>query len=358
MNNAHFFSEATRIAEQGRGLVSPNPLVGAVLVRDGTIIAKDCHRKFGENHAERNLLEKFQEHILPTDVLYVTLEPCCHQGKTPPCTDIILVKAVKKIVVGLQDPNPLVNGKGIEFLQKHGVQVTMMEDRQLQKELFWQNRFFFTWIRKKRPWVTLKIAQTLDGRITPRQGLRTRLTGKESMNHMLATRAEYDVVLVGANTVIVDNPHLTARDSDGKLLPHQPRAVILDAVLSIPTESQVARSGTLLFRSQQSPKQDQLKEKGVTVIQVDAAPDGLLDLRGVLTNLAAQNIASVFVEGGPTVWSSFLREGLADELMIYFAPKVMGNGLSTFNNLGFNASRLKFRELKTIENDILWHGYF
>lgn len=402
---------AMSLAERGRGFVSPNPVVGALLLRNGKIIAQDWHRKFGEGHAEWNLLTKFRGKVRPTDVLVVTLEPCCHTGKkTPPCTDSIVKQGVKNVLVGMVDPNPEVKGKGIKMLRNAGMNVEVIcpvlssrictdarflrsrrrpervrrrrtsrigrndrigfEMAQVVQQLFFQNRFYFTWITKQRPWVTLKIAQTLDGRITPKLGQKFWLTGKKARAHAHATRAHYDAILVGANTVIVDNPRLTARKADGSLLPHHPRAVILDHDLCISITSHVVRPGTLIIVGKDAKLKPSrihaFQKKGVELISVNpSAPlragtdrQNFLNLHQVLKALAERNIASLLVEGGPRVWSSFLREGLVDELNLYLSPKVMGEGVTAFYDLEFLSKKFKFQDMKVLGHDIFLGGVF
>lgn len=399
-----FMKRAMKLAERGRGFVSPNPVVGAVLVRGGKIIAEDWHRKFGEGHAERNLLEKKEkgkdkrkkEKIGSRDVLYVTLEPCCHTNKkTEPCTDIILKSGVKKVVVGMLDPNPEVSGRGVKLLRKNGVEVVVLEEEvrnskheirnkpqfqnskatnyQLQttnlqgllEELKWQNRFFFTWVRERKPWVALKIAQTLDGRVTRHPGEQLWLTGDESRKHVHEMRAQFDAILVGVKTVIADDPELTVRlaapVAQIASVPRNdssPRVVILDAALSIPLESKVVRPGTIIFCGRQfrrrKTRKEQLIDKGCIVLEADTDAQGFLNLREILAELAARGIASLYVEGGPTIWSSFVREGLANELMVYFAPKFLGDGvasLETIHELSVQNSSVRFRQMKVLGGD-------
>ncbi len=349
-----FLKQCMKLAEKGRGSVSPNPVVGSVLVRKGKIIAQDYHRKYGEGHAERNLLSKFKGKILPSDVLVVTLEPCVHRNKkTPLCTDIILEKKVKNVVIGLRDPNPEVSGKGIQMLKKAGIEIRLVQERALTQQLVWQNRFFFTWIQKRRPWVALKIAQSLDGRITFDRGQQLWLTGKKAKEHVQKMRAAFDAILVGVKTVITDNP---------KLL--ETRPIILDAALSTPLSSHVVRPGTIIFCSRnirrRGTRKNQLIEKGVQIIEIDADKSGFLNLHQVLSKLGAMGISSLYVEGGSSVWSSFLRQGLADELMMYIAPKVLGEGVGTFGHLTpFQGEMgLKFRGMKILGDDVYWNGYF
>jgi len=419
MEDIEFMRRAMKLAEKGRGFVSPNPMVGAVLVRKGKIIAEDWHRKFGEGHAERNLLGKDRKDrndrkdrkdlkIQAGDVLYVTLEPCCHTNKkTKPCVDIILEKGVKKVVVGLLDPNPEVSGKGVKLLREKGVEVVVLEESchcegvrvkrkgdrgnlhdSIQKgtvnsrllrqarndsavcffldQLRWQNRFFFKWVRDRKPWVTLKIAQTLDGRIVRKRGESLWLTGEESREHVHQKRADYDALLVGVKTIIADDSRLTVRDKKNVPLAHQPRTIILDAALSIPMTAAVVRPGTILFRGRQfqrrASRKLQLVEKGVEVLEVDTNEAGYLHLGQILDELAARGIASLYVEGGPSVWSSFLKEGYVDELMFYFAPKFLGEGVETleFADGGseFGVMKIQFREMKVLGEDVYWQGSF
>jgi diaminohydroxyphosphoribosylaminopyrimidine deaminase/5-amino-6-(5-phosphoribosylamino)uracil reductase len=372
---------AAELAEQGRGLVSPNPVVGAVLVRDGEIIAEDWHRKFGEGHAEWNLLSNVKRKtdngkINASDVLYVNLEPCCHVNKkTPPCTDIILEKGIKKVVVGLLDPNPEVSGKGVELLRKKGVEVVVLDENEKRKtnngkgdndylsflkQLKWQNRFFFKWVRERKPWVSLKIAQTLDGRVVRQRGESLWLTGEETRDHVHRIRAFYDSILVGVKTIIADDSKLTVRDVNNVPVDIQPRAIVLDAALSIPINSAVVRPGTILFRGRQFQRRlsrkAQLIDKGVEVLEVDTNEAGYLHLGQIMDELAARGITSVYVEGGPSVWSSFLQEGFVDELMIYFAPKFLGDGVSTFEDLQIGVKQVQFRETQVLGNDVYWNG--
>ncbi|MGE3278929.1 MAG: bifunctional diaminohydroxyphosphoribosylaminopyrimidine deaminase/5-amino-6-(5-phosphoribosylamino)uracil reductase RibD [Candidatus Altimarinota bacterium] len=397
-----FMKKAMDLAEKGRGFVSPNPVVGAVLVRKGKVIAEDWHRKFGEGHAERNLLAKEKgkrkkEKIQTSDVLYVTLEPCCHTNKkTKPCTEIILESGVKKLVVGLLDPNPEVSGKGVASLREAGIEVLVLEDdirnqkseirnklqipnakattynlsattlQGLLEELQWQNRFFFKWVRERKPWVTLKIAQTLDGRIVRKRGESLWLTGEESREHVHQKRAEYDALLVGVKTIIADDSRLTVRDKNNVPLDRQPRTIVLDAALSIPITAAVVRPGTILFRGRQfqrrASRKLQLVEKGVEVLEVDTNEAGYLHLGQILDELAARGIASLYVEGGSSVWSSFLKEGFVDELMVYFAPKFLGDGVEVFELAEGRGQRkvknIQFREMKVLGDDVYWQGSF
>lgn len=396
------------------------------MIRDEEVIAEDWHRKVGEAHAERSLLEEFQGKVHEDDLLVITLEPCCHQGRTPACTDIILKSGVKRVLVGLFDPNPQVAGKGVALLREAGVEVMVLEQevegresrvegedeniksqirnakqiskiqiskesgeqeegrddsplkglgvagRALLDQLRWQNRFFFTWIKTHRPWVSLKIAQTLDGRVVPERGKQYWLTGEESRKHVHQERAKYDAILVGLGTVLADNPKLDLRlvDVEGQesrvegesLNRKNPTVIILDAALTLPLDKKVIRPGTIIFAGRQfrrrSKKKAQLEELGVKVLEVDTTPEGFLNLREILDELAAREITSLYVEGGAGVWSSFMGQDLVNELMIYFAPQFLGAGVPSFEELGFEKGKnVQFRESKVLGEDIFWRGY-
>lgn len=359
-----FLKKCLQLAERGRGFVSPNPVVGAVLVRNGKIIAEDFHRKYGEGHAERNLLEKFKGKVLPSDILLVTLEPCCHTDKkTPPCTEIILEKGVKNVVVGMLDPNPKVNGKGVEMLRQKGVSVSRFfpfrptpqsasaDTEEWRNPLFWQNRFYVKWITQKEPWVALKVAESLDGRISFDRKNRFQLTGKEAFRHAHEMRKQFDAILIGINTVMVDNPRL----QESKF------AVVLDTNLKIPFMSHLVRSNTIIFCSEKAShlKKEKLRHRGIQVLQAPCDSKGFLDLHVILSKLGSLGISSVLIEGGLSIWSSFLRENLVDELMIYLAPKMLGQGVKTFDDdLPFTARKLNFREMKILGDDLFWNGVF
>lgn len=370
--NYGWMKRCMELAEKGRGFVSPNPVVGAVLVRGGEVVAEDYHRQFGEGHAERNLLEAFDGPVLQGDVLYVTLEPCAHLGKTLPCLDVLLESGIQNVVVGLLDPNREVSGKGVKRLRDSGVEVVVLEEvvgegffRQAQNDDFlelvsdlqWQNRFFFKWIQTGLPWVCLKVAQTLDGRIVPERGQHMWLTGAESRRHVHQMRSQFDCLLVGAATVIDDDSRLNVRDGEDNPVGPQPAVVVLDAALSVPLESKVVREGTYIFRGRQFrrrvSRKVHLEEKGVEVVAVDSDADGYLQLEQVLHELGSRGIASVYVEGGPSVWSSFLQMGLVDELMIYTAPRFMGKGVASFDRLSLPETlHLRVKESAQFGHDL------
>lgn len=410
MNNEYldYLRHCSKRAESGRGFVSPNPVVGALLVREGDIIAEDWHRKVGEGHAEKNLLDSLQRPVQADDLLVVSLEPCCHEGRTAPCTEAILQSGVKRVLVGLLDPNPKVAGKGVQILRDAGIEVQVLEEERekliaewseshqadvdlwsdgvekednskgqeasvsellkLYEDLRWQNRFFFTWVTERRPWTALKIAQTLDGRVVPERGKQFWLTSETSRKHVHEQRSHFDAIMVGLGTVLADDPQLDFRlamsnEQSSMINRKEPNVIILDAALTLPLEKKVVRPGTIIFSGRQfrklASKKAQLEERGVKVLEVDTTPEGFLHLGQVLDELAAREITSLYVEGGAAVWSSFVKEGRADELMLYLAPKMLGAGVPSFEGLDFTQGKmLRFREVQVFEEDVFWNGVF
>jgi diaminohydroxyphosphoribosylaminopyrimidine deaminase/5-amino-6-(5-phosphoribosylamino)uracil reductase len=334
--------QCVELARRGKGYVSPNPLVGAVIVKGKRIVGRGYHRKFGEAHAEINALRDAGQKARGA-TLYVNLEPCSHYGKTPPCTDAIISSGIRRVVVGMIDPNPLVKGKGIRALNSAGVEV---RTGILSDECRKLNEFFIKKLMTGLPFVTLKIAQTLDGKIALTNGSSQWITSKESRKRVHQLRAEYDAVLVGARTVQLDDPRLTVRFVRGR----NPKRILLDGSLSTPLSGRlfsdgfrsltivfVRRGGSAVFER----RKEILKSRGVRIIEVGAHRDGTLSLKALLESLADLNILSVLVEGGQQVFTQFLEEGFVDRLLVFVSPKVYGcDGVPAFGHLGhaFNYS--------------------
>ncbi|MEI8229964.1 MAG: bifunctional diaminohydroxyphosphoribosylaminopyrimidine deaminase/5-amino-6-(5-phosphoribosylamino)uracil reductase RibD [Candidatus Peregrinibacteria bacterium] len=334
MDHVPFMHRCLALADRGRGNVSINPLVGSVLVRDGLIIAEGFHSGFGKAHAERQLLVKFEQNIRSTDTLYVNLEPCCHSGKkTPPCTDILLERGVRRVVYGMQDPNPLVAGKGIELLRKAGVEVSGPVER---ASCEWLNRGFISLQTKGRPWVTLKSARTSSGAIAKSDGSPLKITSEEQdrWSHQWL-RARHDAILVGVGTVIADDPQLTVRLSDltNKKIEQnyqQPLRIILDPHLRIPMTAKAVNGllfdsahhrlviGTLVIVSPQADasKVSELEKRGVRVweVPIDQSGFDLPSLWKVLMTPSGDyfGISSLLVEGGAKTWEMFRKAGVVD----------------------------------------------
>ncbi len=309
------------LAEHGRGKTGINPMVGAVLVRDGKIIAEAWHEEFGKAHAERALLETFTGPAEPDDVLYINLEPCCHRGKkTPPCTEAIIEAGVKNLVYGMEDPNPLVAGLGLRQLRNAGVNVRGPVER---ARCEWLNRGFTSYIRKGRPWITLKMAQTAAGAIAKPSGEPLKITSPEqdrwAHEHF---RAKHDAILVGVETVVRDDPQLTVRYGDASF---QPFRIVLDPHLRIPLTAKVVSgalaSGTLVIRDTEESEETEesealLCERGVRILTIPIKDDcfAWAELWKVLTTPQEdfRGITSILVEGGPRTWEAFREAGIVD----------------------------------------------
>jgi len=316
-------SLAFQLAERGRGKTSPNPMVGAVVVKNRQVIGQGWHREFGSPHAEVYALRQAGNKACGA-TLYVTLEPCYHWGKTPPCTDFIIRSGVKKVVAADFDPNQLVHGKGIRQLKNAGIQCEVGSFKKISSAI---NAGYYKFHTKHLPWVILKIAESLDGKIATKAGESRWITGALSRKASHTLRSDVDAILVGINTVIKDNPALTVRHSCAL---RQPLRVILDSSLRTPLASQVLSDGgrTLIFCSIKASERkiNQLKkEKSVTeIVKVPSHSSGRLGLRNVLYELYERQIQTLLVEGGGEVHGSFIDEKLADEVFFFISPKLIG----------------------------------
>ena len=326
MAEEQFMKRAIELAKQGAGWTAPNPLVGAVVVKNGRVIGEGYHRKYGELHAERNALAACSEDPAGA-TLYVTLEPCCHYGKTPPCTEIIIEKKIAKVVIGSRDPNPKVAGKGARILREHGIEVVEDYMREACDAL---NPVFFHYITTKTPYVVLKFAMTLDGKIATRTGASKWITGEAARNHVHQLRSRYAGILAGIGTVLADDPMLNCR-IDGA---HQPLRIILDSHLRIPMGSRLVRSAKeypLLVVCNESARE---REEGASRIQkleeagakVWTLPEknGHPDLNVLMQRLGEEKIDSVLIEGGGTVNEAALKAHIVHHVYAYIAPKIFG----------------------------------
>lgn len=326
MAEEQFMKRAIELAKQGVGWTDPNPLVGAVVVKNGRVIGEGYHRKYGELHAERNALAACTED--PTGAtLYVTLEPCCHYGKTPPCTEIIIEKKIAKVVIGSRDPNPKVAGKGARILREHGIEVVEDYMREACDAL---NPVFFQYITTKTPYVVLKFAMTLDGKIATRTGASKWITGEAARNHVHQLRGRYAGILAGIGTVLADDPMLNCR-IDGA---HQPLRIILDSHLRIPMGSRLVRSAKeypLLIvcnesnrdREEGASRIQKLEEAGAKVWTLPEK-NGHPDLNVLMQRLGEEKIDSVLIEGGGTVNEAALKAHIVHHVYAYIAPKIFG----------------------------------
>ncbi len=344
-----FMRRALAAAEKGRGRVHPNPLVGAVVAARGKVLSVGAHEFFGGAHAEVNALRRLAR--VPSNAsLYTTLEPCVHFGKTPPCVDLLLKKKVRRVVVAAKDPNPLMAGKGLRRLQKAGVKVVFGV---LEGEAEALNRDFKRWITKKTPYVTVKIAQSLDGRSSTSTGESKWITGEESRRFAHELRLRADAVLVGVKTVLADDPRLSAR-LGGK--PHHPVKIVLDAELRTPASARLF-SGTpparvfLFTSSRASAARRRALSRKARLYTVRETGRGYLDWKDVLRILGREGIVHVLVEGGREVLNSAFRAKIVNEAYFFTAPIVIGAEKRI-------AKALKFRryERAGIGDDAVFHG--
>jgi len=327
-NDEIFMKRAVSLARRGAGLVSPNPMVGSVIVRSGKIIGEGWHEKFGANHAEINAIENASGPVKGA-TLYVTLEPCSHHGKTPPCVGRIINEGLAKVVIGAGDPNPLVSGRGIKALEKSGVRTSVGV---LESECTELNEKFFKYMRSGMPFVTLKIAQSLDGRIAASTGDSRWISSTDSRKMAHRERGLHDAVMVGIGTVIQDDPELTVRLARGR----NPLRVVLDSGLRVPFGARLldqSAAKTLVACSSRHDKAKfaKLRAMGIEVI---VSGDESVDHVKLLRVLAARNISSVLVEGGAGLYTAFLRANLADRVLAFVAPKIIGKGIEAFGELG------------------------
>lgn len=326
MAEEQFMKRAIELAKQGAGWTAPNPLVGAVVVKNGRVIGEGYHRKYGELHAERNALAACTEDPAGA-TLYVTLEPCCHYGKTPPCTEIIIEKKIAKVIIGSRDPNPKVAGKGARILREHGINVVEDYMREACDAL---NPVFFHYITTKTPYVVLKFAMTLDGKIATRTGASKWITGEAARNHVHQLRGRYAGILAGIGTVLADDPMLNCR-IDGA---HQPLRIILDSHLRIPMGSRLVRSAkeypllivcneSIRDREEGTNRIQKLEEAGAKVWTLPEK-NGHPDLNVLMQRLGEEKIDSVLIEGGGTVNEAVLKAHIVHHVYAYIAPKIFG----------------------------------
>ena len=350
---------AMQLAGNAIGRTSPNPLVGAVIVKDNRVVSCGWHRKAGTPHAEVHALNQAGELAQGADV-YVTLEPCAHYGKTPPCAKALVEAKVKNVYGGLLDVNPKVAGKGFKILEDAGIHV---EYGFLQDELRKQNEVFFKWIEHKKPFIVLKAAMTLDGKIATATGQSKWITNETSRAYGYKLRDIYDGIMVGINTVIEDNPMLTARVDGGK----NPIRIVVDSSLKIDINANVVQdksAKTIIATTDKADKDKILKlqAQDVDVIVVDKDENDKVDIEKLLNILGQQNICSILVEGGATLSGSFVAKKLVDKVYFFIAPKIVGGKEAKTPVAGTGilnlqeALALKDIQIEKLEEDILIIG--
>lgn len=357
MKSEHWMRRAFSLARNARGQTSPNPTVGAVLVKDGRLVGEGFHQKAGAPHAEIEALQKAGKEARDS-ILYINLEPCVHHGKTPPCTEALIQAKIKKVVTAALDPNPKVNGKGVQALQAGGIEV---EVGFLEQEARKLNEAFFKWIVHGLPFVILKFAVTLDGKIAASSGDSHWITGEESRARAREMRSWSDAIVVGVNTILKDNPRLEARISNKK----NPARVILDSSLRVPLEAQVIQTAEEIPTWIAAVHKDEKKQKALETAGVQvfyfSEKEGKVDLLELCRFLGRREITGLFVEGGARVHGSFLKAGLADKIAAFIAPTIMGEGIGPIQGWGVDslsaALRLHDIEFTEIKDDILIEGY-
>lgn len=320
MNELDYMRRAIELAKRGTGFANPNPLVGAVVVKNGEIIGEGWHARFGGLHAERNALADCKEDPKDAD-LYVTLEPCCHYGKTPPCTEAILEAGISRVVIGSRDPNELVAGKGVKILRENGV---ILEEDFLRKECDALNPIFFHYITTRLPYVVLKYAMTLDGKIATRTGESKWITGEKARTHVQTLRHQYSAIMVGIQTVLEDDPLLTCRMEQGR----NPIRIVCDTYLRLSLDCKLVKSVDeapvfVAHCCEDENRQNRLEEKGVHLIKTPCN-QGKVDLHFLFKRLGEESIDSVLVEGGATLNGSVLEQQLAQRVLVYIGPKIFG----------------------------------
>jgi len=357
LTDESYIQLAIEIAKKGIGSVSPNPLVGCVIVKNNKIIGAGYHQKYGGNHAEINAINDAKENV-EGSTLYINLEPCSHHGKTPPCVNRIIEKKIKKVVIGTLDMNPLVSGVGIKKLKAAGIDVKVGV---LENECINLNKFFFKFITKKIPYVTLKAAQTADGRIAGKDGESKWISSLTARKYVHSLRAKYDALLVGAGTVIKDDPRLTVRLTEGR----NPKRIVLDTNLKIKSSYKIfTNNGDKKLILVTSKKNSTLKNgkirkiisSGAQIIYVKER-NRKLNLKNVLKELGKLQISSVLVEGGSEIFTSFVKENLFDDIQLILSPKLLGCGIPLVSNLGIKSIKksvkLKVGNFEKIGDDVL-----
>ncbi|MBI2902609.1 MAG: bifunctional diaminohydroxyphosphoribosylaminopyrimidine deaminase/5-amino-6-(5-phosphoribosylamino)uracil reductase RibD [Candidatus Methylomirabilis oxyfera] len=356
-----FMRRALDLAQTGRGRTSPNPMVGAVVVRDGRILAEGYHAYAGGPHAEVVALAGAAGAAAGAD-LYVTLEPCCHQGRTPPCTDRIIAAGIRRVVASVVDPNPLVSGRGVETLRAAGI---VVELGLLSEESAILNEAFTKFIKTRTPFVVLKAAVSLDGKIGTRTGDSHWISGEQSRRRVHELRDQIDAVMVGLGTIRRDNPMLTARlPSSG----HDPIRVIVDGRGPLPLDAHVFRpvssSPTWVGVTADAPHEriDILERHGLTVIEAGGS-DGRVNLQHLLKRLGEREVMSVMIEGGEGIFTSAIEAGIIDKFFVFVAPILIGGkpAPSLFGGAGIEhlaqAMRLERVRIEQLGGDLLIEGY-
>ncbi len=356
MTDQQYMQRAIQLAKKGEGWTNPNPMVGAVIVKDGRVIGEGYHEKCGELHAERNAIASLTESAQGA-TMYVTLEPCCHYGKTPPCTEAILEQKIGKVVIGSRDPNPKVAGKGAQILRKAGV--TVVEDF-MREECDRLNPVFFHYITTKTPYVVMKYAMTMDGKIATKTGESKWITGEEARTQVQHMRHRYMGIMAGIGTVLSDDPMLNVRVEGLK----SPVRIVCDSQLRIPPDSQIVKSAgeyrTIVAYADKEHTEEKLRILHDLGVETICCPDDKhqIDLKKLMEYLGNEGIDSILLEGGGTLNDSALRAGIVKEVQIFMAPKIFGgiNSKTPVEGIGIKhpleAVKLRYTDICPFGEDI------
>ena len=357
-----FMKIALSLAAKGKGLTSPNPMVGAAIVKKEKIVGSGFHSKAGTPHAEIIALENAGEKAKGS-TLFINLEPCVHFGKTPPCCEEVIKSGIRKVIVAMKDPNPLVDGSGIKKLKNYGIEVVLGIMEKEAREL---NEAFIKSIKTKTPFVIMKSAMSLDGRIATRSGKSKWITGKESRRYVQELRAKVDGIMVGIGTVLKDNPRLTLRT--GKIKRTLPAKIVIDSSLKIPIKAKLFSSEPttkviIAATNKASRKKiESLRKTGIDIIQTEANK-GKGNLKKLTRELYKKGIMTILLEGGSELNASAIREGIVDKVFYFYAPILIGgsdakgmmggDGVDTIQD----AKKIDIKEVKRIGKDLLVIGY-
>lgn len=320
----HYIRETFKLAQKGRGSTSPNPLVGTVVVKDDKIVGSGYHRKAGEPHAEILALEKAGCEAQGA-TLYINLEPCAHTGKTPPCVNAIAKAGISRVVTSMYDPNPIVDGKGIAFLQRAGIQTTIGV---LEEEALLLNEYFVKYTTTGHPFVLLKIAISLDGKIATKTGDSKWISSEEARMHVHRLRDEVDATLVGIGTILRDNSRLTTRLRGKK--GRDPLRIVVDSLLKVPLRANIfmqeSKAGNIIVTTKNvsSKRKKEVLKTGCKVLTVDSLGKNKVCLRKMLVELGKMGVSSLMIEGGAEIAGSALEEGIVDKINFFIAPKIVG----------------------------------
>ncbi len=353
-----YLDMAVDLAEYGRGSTSPNPMVGAIIVKRDLVLGTGYHVKAGFAHAEIIALKEAGESARGA-TLYVTIEPCCRYGRTPPCTDAIIAAGIKNVIIGVIDPNPQVAGAGIELLRASGIKVTVVGFNKIIR----QNEVYFKYIQEQKPFATLKIATSLDGQITAEKGTKTTITGPKAQAEVHRLRNEYQAIMVGIGTVLIDDPLLTSRHGDNNA--RQPIRVIVDSRGRLPMDSRIVRTAeanaVVLATTKKATKKKrkEFEERGVEVLICDQNERGKVDIEDLYRKLGEREISSVLIEGGLRLNEELLSGELIDKLIWFLTPAIIGGkkGLPAIKSKEPLWRRFQIRTNRFLDNDLMIEMY-